>query len=70
MGEIAEDIMDGTRCDVCGLFFFKKGTEDLYTHEYPATCNDCWREMTPKEQKHHQKQLSDASTSSSWTKHR
>lgn len=47
MGEIAEDMNDGTCCDLCGCYF--KKNEQLYTHEHPATCWDCWDDLTDNE---------------------
>lgn len=53
MGQIAEDKLDGTMCDLCGCYFQKD--DKLYTHEHPATCWDCWKDLTPEEKKHHTK---------------
>jgi len=43
MGEIAEDMTDGTSCALCGVYF----TE---THDYPVLCKDCWRESWKRHQ--------------------
>lgn len=48
MGEIADDIIDGACCDLCGCYF----EED---NGFPATCSVCWEDLTPEEKKHHQK---------------
>lgn len=53
MGQIAEDIADGSMCDCCGCYF--KHPDGIYTHDYPATCWDCWEDMTDKERKEHTK---------------
>jgi hypothetical protein len=53
MGEIAEDIIEGRVCSLCGCFFAENG--ELYTHQYPAVCWDCWDELKPSERKHHQR---------------
>ena len=50
MREIAEDMLDGTMCSVCGQYFrhpkqdpLKNGdTIQVYTHGYPVACRDCW----------------------------
>ena len=55
MGEIAEDMIDGTCCSLCGMYFMteenqeKLGTEKeseatLFTHGYPVVCWDCYEE--------------------------
>lgn len=55
MGQIAEDMQAGTCCEICGCYFTKNGK--LYTHEYPVTCKDCYKELTDEEKEHHQKAL-------------
>lgn len=43
MGEIAEDMIDGTCCTLCGQYFvYKKKPEVLFTHGYPVACKDCY----------------------------
>lgn len=42
MGEIAEDMIDGTCCSTCGCYFKDPGDESLFTHGYPVECWDCW----------------------------
>lgn len=43
MGEIAEDMVQGTCCHLCNTYFVHKdNTEVLYTHGYPVVCQDCW----------------------------
>ena len=58
MGEIADDIIDGTCCALCGQYFMTKEnyakweandfkqTEgiELFSHGYPVACGDCWEE--------------------------
>ncbi len=55
MGEIADDMIDGTSCSLCGCYFIKeiddKDPERLYTHGYPVVCWDCWDELTKDERK-------------------
>lgn len=48
MGEQADLMIDGEVCDICGCNF-----ED--SHGYPATCKDCWKELSKEDKKHHQK---------------
>ena len=44
MGEIAEDLTDGTCCVECGQYFQDPGDPDkIYTHGYPVACKDCFR---------------------------
>ena len=39
---VAEDILDGTACDICGMYFIDpKNPQTLYTHGHPATCWEC-----------------------------
>ena len=35
MGEMADDIIDGASCAICGVYFAEE-------HGYPVACNDCW----------------------------
>ena len=63
MGEIADQMIDGQCCDVCACVFQGPdgkehvGTEKdpfpYWSHGYPATCWDCWDDMTPRERKNH-----------------
>lgn len=53
MGEIAEDMLDGTTCQLCGCFFEENGK--LYTHGFPVVCWDCWDDLSDGEKKNHQK---------------
>lgn len=54
MGEIAEEMLDGSCCDLCGQYFdHPKG--GIYVHDHPATCWDCWEYLRPEEKKHHTK---------------
>lgn len=47
MGEMAEDMVDGTCCSVCGQYFQDPDdpddSESCYTHGYPVACKSCWR---------------------------
>lgn len=63
MGEIADDMMEGGQCDLCGCIFKHPDadkhagtTEDpqpSFEHGHPATCWDCWKDLTPQERKSH-----------------
>lgn len=59
MGEIAEDIIDGSCCALCGQYFveFDKGqtkiktgkngvvnNATIFSHGYPVACKDCYDE--------------------------
>lgn len=53
MGETAEDLVTGTTCSQCGMFFIAPGSArhkpEIYTHGFPVVCKECWNEMTPQE---------------------
>lgn len=50
MGEMAEDMVDGTACSQCGCYFLDiDDHESLYVHGYPVLCWDCWNGMTDEE---------------------
>jgi hypothetical protein len=36
MGEIAEDMIDGASCSMCGIYFERE-------HGYPVLCKGCWK---------------------------
>ena len=43
MGQIADDIIDGLCCALCGCYFTDPEDPDtLYEHGYPVACDDCW----------------------------
>lgn len=43
MGEMAEDILDGSCCALCGCYFkHPKKENEGYSHGYPVACKDCW----------------------------
>jgi hypothetical protein len=50
MGEIADDIIDGSCCALCGQYFAKEMNVDgadvpvMYEHGYPVACKDCYQE--------------------------
>ena len=47
MGEIADDIINGACCALCGQYFVKsyldeEGNEITHEHGYPVACKDCY----------------------------
>ena len=47
MGEIADDMIDGSSCSLCGCYFkdpkhLEAGVNKMYTHGYPVACKDCY----------------------------
>ena len=49
MGQIAEDMSDGTTCQWCGMFFEDKSKpKELQTHGYPVVCKGCARGYSNK----------------------
>ena len=44
MGEIAEDIINGECCALCGEYFYRPnfGNPIPFKHGYPAACKDCY----------------------------
>lgn len=48
MGEVAEDMIDGSCCALCGCYFQDTGSskdEDsplVFSHGYPVACRSCW----------------------------
>ena len=56
MGEISEDMLDGSCCELCGQYFRHPDYDDsIYVHENPVVCWDCWRELSKQERKLYQK---------------
>jgi len=50
MGQIAEDMEDGSCCEICGQYFeHPKG--GIYVHEHYTTCLECWDELSKAEKK-------------------
>lgn len=47
MGEIADAMVNGECCQLCGQYFVQK-------HGYPVVCKEDFRELTPKEKKQYQ----------------
>ncbi len=50
MGEMAEDMQDGTACSICGMLFKDpKKKNYAYTHGYPVACKQCFRSGMKKQ---------------------
>jgi|GEM_PF-889728 len=50
MGQISEDMNDGTCCSLCGCYFENPKDENAtYTHGYPVVCWNCWHGLTNTE---------------------
>ncbi len=54
MGEIADQMISGSICELCLIPFIKQNRE--YEHGYPVVCNSCWNGLTADEKNHHQRQ--------------
>lgn len=58
MGENAEDMVEGTTCSMCGMFFQDPNKPDhCYTHGFPVVCWDCWKDLSKGEGRSHVKAL-------------
>lgn len=56
MGQITEDILDGSCCDICGIYFSNpKDHHMCYSHGHPAACWDCWDDLSMKEKGEHRR---------------
>jgi hydrogenase maturation factor HypF (carbamoyltransferase family) len=52
MGQIAEDMADGSTCSDCGMYFQDpKKKNFVFTHDYPVICKECWETYSEKEKK-------------------
>lgn len=51
MGQIAEDMLDGSCCQLCGCYFRSNEPDAIYCHEYPVVCRDCWNDLSDAEHK-------------------
>ena len=43
MGELADDILEGRSCSICGQHF-------TGIHGYPVVCKDCWKELDEEDE--------------------
>lgn len=54
MGQISEDMQDGSCCEFCGQYFeHPKG--GIYVHDMPVVCWDCWKDLTDNEKQDYTK---------------
>lgn len=56
MGEIADQMINGSACELCLMPFEdpeKKG--HIYEHGYPVVCHDCWQGLTYEDKQQYQK---------------
>jgi hypothetical protein len=50
VGDMADDMVDGTTCSWCGCYFQDPEDPDvLFTHGYPVVCKDCRKGHSEKE---------------------
>lgn len=42
MGQIADDMINGLCCGICGQYFLDNSTGELYEHGHPVACNECY----------------------------
>jgi hypothetical protein len=52
---IADDMVDGSCCQLCGQYFKDPNDQSLYTHGYPVVCWECWDDLAPNERTDYQK---------------
>lgn len=55
MGQISEDMQDGSCCELCTCYFKHPNGKDIYVHDHPTVCSDCWKELTKEEKQFHTK---------------
>lgn len=43
MGEVADDMINGRCCSLCGQYFQHPKKQDrIFEHGFPVYCSDCW----------------------------
>jgi hypothetical protein len=56
MGQISEDMLDGSCCQLCGQYFCHPKDEDaIYVHGFPVVCWDCWPTLNKKQKEIYEK---------------
>lgn len=55
MGQIADDIVAGITCELCGQFFDGGNDDELHEHGYPVVCWECWSDMSKAERRQYQR---------------
>jgi hypothetical protein len=51
MGEIADDMIEGRACELCGQYFIDKNDDLIDGDGFPQVCKDCWLDLTSYERK-------------------
>lgn len=60
MGMIANDMIEGRACSLCGCYFVDPEDDDMmYEHGHAVVCKECWNGLTPAEKKFHEKAKAD-----------
>lgn len=50
MGEIADDMVQGRACALCGQYFIDpKKPDTIFEHGYPVACHTCWNHLKKDE---------------------
>ena len=49
MGEIAQDIIKGRMCSLCGCYFCNVSTLKIFEHGFEVACYDCYNDLTETE---------------------
>ncbi len=67
MGEMSEDIIDGACCELCSVYFADADSEEqvdnnehgmeLVSHGHPVVCWNCWKNLSKRDRKAHQRAL-------------
>lgn len=58
MGDIADDMINGSSCSQCGMYFHDpQKPETLVEHGYPVVCYHCWNKMSKNERTNFQKAI-------------
>lgn len=60
MGQIADDMIIGACCSLCGQYFIdEENEEEIYEHGYPVICKECWEFLTEEGKKNYQRAIKD-----------
>lgn len=47
MGQLADDMIEGFSCSLCGVYFEEE-------HGHPIVCQSCWNDLSDEEKKDYQ----------------
>jgi hypothetical protein len=36
----------GAACEICGMIFVNLSDGEVFAHEHPAVCHNCWKELS------------------------